>query len=183
MNPGPDSLQEGRQTFSFSDAWYFAKYDDGPAHLNLQKTLPSKAVDFCAVSDSLRVSTLIEVKDFRGHMIENKDRVEPNTRELADEVAQKVRDSLAGVIGQSRRAKGNWQKLVRALSKEDYQFVIVLWIELDAYGKPPITIKPRLDAHTKVLKERLAWTGAKVLVLSELFPDPLIPGISAKTTG
>jgi len=177
MQRGPIEFTEGRQAFCFSEDWYAAKYDNGAGHARLQRGVSSKAVDFCAVSADSNRSVLIEVKDFRGHGTENRERIKPETKALALEVAQKVRDSLAGVLGQVRVDGGGWRRLGRALANPDSELLIILWMELDSHARPAITIKPCLDAHAKVLKERLAWTGARVLVLSELVGGNILDGL------
>ena len=61
----------------------------------------------------------IEVKDFRGYRIQNKRRLSEG--ELAIEVAQKVRDSIAGIIGAYRTSGSweTWEPFVRSLRSRD----------------------------------------------------------------
>jgi hypothetical protein len=80
---------EGRLTFTFpSDA---SKYDDWSHYRNqfISTCQGAKAVDLVFVADG--TTWLIEVKDYRTHA-----RTKP--LDLADEVAIKVRDTLAGLL-------------------------------------------------------------------------------------
>ena len=101
--------------FTFGDSWTVAfKYDDsrfyrsGPERLkgeleersNNESKIVSqatRAVDVIGLhqEDGL---LLLEAKDFRGHRIENKNRLH---RQIILEVALKTRDTVAGLLGAS----------------------------------------------------------------------------------
>ncbi len=84
-------FEEGRIRFSFVDAHIATQYDNWRYYKkHFQKAAgSSKAVDFIVCKDD--VAWLIEVKDFRRHR-----RTKPI--ELCDEIAQKVRDTMAGIL-------------------------------------------------------------------------------------
>ena len=88
----PDvTLTEGRLSFAFKDIAFAEKYDDWQHYRNQYNRAcgGSKAVDFIvSKNDEL---WLIEVKDFRQQR-----RVK--TIDLADEIALKVRDTMAGLV-------------------------------------------------------------------------------------
>lgn len=88
---------EGALTFTFVPDAMASKYDDWAHYRNqFQATCHgSKAVDL--VLAERHTSWLIEVKDFRLH-------ARTKTIELADEIAIKVRDTLAGLISASLHA-------------------------------------------------------------------------------
>ena len=83
-----------RVRFTFGDDWVVVKWDDH-AHYRqgLIRQQGTKAVDLVAI-DAL-TAWVFEMKDFRGARIANKGRV---GTELAQEVADKVRDTFASMI-------------------------------------------------------------------------------------
>lgn len=71
--------------FSFDDDWRVLKWDEHPSYTGgLSKTSGTKAVDFLGIH--LDAPWFIEVKDFRGYRIENKERI--SAGDLAQEVAE-----------------------------------------------------------------------------------------------
>jgi hypothetical protein len=180
---GPLELQEGRQRFSFDERWLVAKYYQESPSKALQKAIqPSKAIDFCARTSSPDAVFFIEVKDFRTHHGENRERVDGSTGELASEVAQKVRDSIAGIVGAVRTNPDPfWSRIGKACASPRVDLFIVLWLELDSYGQTAQQMKPRLDAHLKKLKEQLRWSGAHVMLLNEQVWANDIPGMQVRT--
>jgi len=93
------TITEKKLTFNFPKAWLVNKYDEQSFYRKkVQKCRGTAAVDILALSETDLF--LIEVKDFRMHRIENKKRIQH--AELADEFAQKVRDTIAGLYGAYR---------------------------------------------------------------------------------
>ncbi len=91
----PSIFQEGRQQFEFDDHWSVEKYDDAKFYRKLcEQVVGTKAVDFVRLENREAV-WFIELKDFRGHKIDNKHRW---SAELPGEFAQKIRDTLPGLI-------------------------------------------------------------------------------------
>lgn len=86
------TIQEKNIRFTFPDTWRVSQYDRWPFYWNQFKDCcrGNKAVDFLAL-DPDRTLWLIEVKDFRLH---------PRSKEvdLCEEIALKVRDTLAGLL-------------------------------------------------------------------------------------
>ncbi len=99
------TLTEGRLTFTFDDDCDVGKYDDWSYYRQYFQSAAgsSKAVDFVCVSK--RVAWLIEVKDYRFH---------PRTKliELSDEIAAKVRDTLAGLATAATNAHDVHEKKI-----------------------------------------------------------------------
>jgi hypothetical protein len=88
----PDvTLIEGNLSFIFEDVDFAEKYDDWKHYRNQYSPAcgGSKAVDFI-VSKHDEI-WLIEVKDFRHHK-------RTKAIDLADEIALKVRDTMAGIV-------------------------------------------------------------------------------------
>jgi hypothetical protein len=132
-------IDEGKLRFEFESQWRVARYDGdektAPAHAfyqNQVSRLPgTKAVDFVGILVG-EGGYLIEVKDFRGYRVQNKKRL--SSRDLAIEVAQKVRDTIAGLVGAVRN-ETNPSILTESgllLFKKSETVRIVLWLEDDA---------------------------------------------------
>jgi hypothetical protein len=87
------SVTVGDLTFAFRDRWSASKYDEWSHYRNqfINVCHGVKAVDVVALEPK-GCCWLLEVKDYRLHV-----RTKPS--ELADEVAEKVRDTLAGLVG------------------------------------------------------------------------------------
>ena len=86
-------IPEGNLIFNFTNVDFAEKYDDWSYYRNRFTSAAgsSSAVDF-VVSINSDELWLIEVKDFRKHKREKR-------IDLADEIAKKVRDSMAGIFG------------------------------------------------------------------------------------
>lgn len=144
----PTQLDVEKQRFEFGDNWTVAlKYDDsrfyrgGPERLkgeleersnNESKTVPqaTRAVDVIGLHQQDGV-LLLEAKDFRGHRIENKNRLQ---RQIILEVALKTRDTVAGLLGAARSAVTEFpaEGLVAAM-QGGRMVTVVLWIEDDTF--------------------------------------------------
>lgn len=90
------NLREGSLEHRFEPEWLASKYDEWPFYRNHFKgsCCGNKAVDFLA-QDPQETLWLVELKDYRAH---------PRTKpiDVVDEVALKVRDSLAGLFAASK---------------------------------------------------------------------------------
>jgi hypothetical protein len=157
---------EGRLEFSFPAPWNVRKWDGEPAYQQgIKKLQESKAMDF--VAEQSAGLLLIEVKDFRGHRIENKARLKD--RDLAVEVAQKVRDTLAGILGANRvhTYGDDWRPFVDAAVTLKKPVSIVLWLEQDHSPRSAPGAKDQarntLEQH---LKGQLRWLTTHVFVVS-----------------
>ncbi|HEY2343094.1 MAG TPA: hypothetical protein VGH90_08710, partial [Chthoniobacteraceae bacterium] len=105
----PKVLDIERQRFEFGDRWIVAfKYDDSVFYRKeaaaLQGSIDAipqsaKAVDVIGLHDGMGLF-LLEAKDFRGHRIANKPRMQG---EVAVEVAVKARDTVAALVGAARK--------------------------------------------------------------------------------
>lgn len=152
---------EGLLRFSFDDDWRVLKWDEHPAYTGgLSKTPGTKAVDFVGIH--LDDPWFIEVKDFRGYRIENKER--RSGGDLAREVAEKVRDTLAALAWACERHPLDQDGLATFLRRivcREAKIPVVLWLEED---------RPLADAQASALaeaiKRNLPWLNAKVLVMS-----------------
>ena len=114
-------ITEGALTFTFPDDCQVSKYDDWSFYRNQFKGVAggSKAVDILCVNGD--TSWLIEIKDYRQH---------PRQKliDIADEVAIKVRDTLAGLAAAAKAAnEADQRKLARkALATSQWRVVLHL---------------------------------------------------------
>jgi hypothetical protein len=166
-------IQEENLLFKFSGNWScILKYDErdekGRPKLAEYRALHdattgAKAVDFTGILEKNNLM-LIEVKDFRSHETENSDRVV--TGQLATEVATKVRDTIAAIVGANRTSGTensdcfkHYFSLLGHLKKEIY---VILWCE----GEFSNQFKFANYNGVKLLKEKLSWLTTKVFILN-----------------
>ena len=92
------NITEGNLTFSFPDRCQASKYDDWSFYRKQFQAVAgeSKAVDILCVKGD--ASWLIEIKDYWQH-----NRTKPS--DIADELAIKVRDTLAGLAAVAKEVK------------------------------------------------------------------------------
>ncbi len=145
------------------------KYDEHPDYCSkICRLAGTKAVDFIGLwGDADGVLYWIEVKDFRGYRIQNKRRLSDG--ELAQEVAEKVRDSLAGVVGAygSSSDPDVWRPFVRSLWQKTSPMQVLLWLEEDDPRRPPGRRDNAAQVLSQEIKRRLQWLAARVLVVSQ----------------
>ena len=112
-------LTEGRLCFEFPADCLASKYDEWAFYRNqFQRVAGSKAVDFLCID--AEAAWLIEVKDYRH---------EPRTKpsKLHDEVAAKVRDTLAGLAAaHANDVSPDGETVRKALSKRRWRVVLHL---------------------------------------------------------
>jgi hypothetical protein len=134
-----------------------AAYRDG-----LRRRAGTKAVDFCVVTPSDE-PVLLEVSDLRGHRIENKRHV--GSGGLALEMAQKVRDTIAGLVWACERDLTTFERYERLVSRfvnRHAKLDVILWLEEDRPCDPASA-----DALRSAIHGRLrAWLNARVVVTS-----------------
>jgi len=162
-----------KQRFNFGDKWTVAfKYDDttfyrnGPERLKGElegHTQATRAVDVVGLHAAAGL-LLLEAKDFRGHRVENKARIKH--REIVVEIALKVRDTVAGLIGAARQNVSEFDsgEIKRACNRGK-DIIIVLWLEDDA-SKDVLRWKQQLEVLTQEMKAKMSWLEAKFYVLS-----------------
>lgn len=162
------TIQEGKLTFVFDDTWTVEKYDSHRDYTRKLGRIPdSKAIDFVAIRQGLDEALFfIEVKDFRGFRTENKSRI--SNGELAIETAQKVRDSIAGLIGAWRTSGDTktWAPYVRGLCRNRTEVRVLLWIEQDLPKTPREKRAVSEEVLAAEIKQRLRWLTTKVIVAS-----------------
>jgi hypothetical protein len=163
-------INEGKLTFRFPSDWQATKFDGWSFYQNQFQSVcgGAKAIDVLALEGS-RCAWLIEVKDYRQHR-------RTKTIDLGDEVAFKVRDSLAALLPAHVNANDMDERRFAGKSLESRSIRIVLHLEqptkhskLFPRAIDPAKVKQRLkqllkavDAHPKVLEKArmagVAWT-------------------------
>lgn len=155
----------------FGDEWDLVlKWDECRWHRNgINRFGDCKAVDVLALSRTRRQLLMIELKDFRGHRIENKERIKDG--ELFVEVGHKARGTVAGICGAARTGGDADVARIAAELVATTPLTVVLWLEedrraLDAPVTHRMRRKTRLDTMRRELKERLRWLTARVMICS-----------------
>ena len=114
-------IEEGNLTFSFPDRCEASKYDEWSFYRNQFQSVAggSKAVDMLCLDDD--ATWLIEVKDYR-HATRAK------SIDLGDEVAAKVRDTLAGLAAANASANDDDERNLaqQALAKRRWRVALHL---------------------------------------------------------
>jgi hypothetical protein len=170
------------------DSHRVLKWDEHRAFAEgLKRREGTKAVDICAEVDGTG-AVFVELKDFRGSAIENRERIRSN--ELAREVAEKVRDTLAGLVWACGRDLGEpfHEQLTRGYL-EAPKVLVVLWLEEDVVDVGGATalqdrirtvLKPHIEARVivtsslleKQSKRPLAWLRASGLPSERIAKRP-----------
>lgn len=169
----PISLTIEKQRFVFGDHWKIVfKYDDtkfyrdGPERLKGElegQMQATRAVDVVGLHIESGL-LLLEAKDFRGHRIANKTRIKHG--EIIVEVALKVRDTVAGLIGAARQKISEFDSAaIKAACSAGKKLIIVIWLEDDA-STNVLRWKQQLDILVQQMKAKMGWLNAKFFVLS-----------------
>ena len=164
------SLTEGQLIFQFPDDWKATKLDDWSFYRNQFQSVcgGAKAVDLVAV-EPRTCFWKIEVKDYRRHR-------RTKTIDLAEEVAVKVRDSLAALVAARANANDRDERELAAAALRCRRLRVVLHLEQPAKQSKlfpraidPAAVQQRLkqlikaiDPHPLVLETgrlgEVAWT-------------------------
>ncbi|TWI76745.1 hypothetical protein LZ24_00366 [Desulfobotulus alkaliphilus] len=115
-------FKEGSLTFRFPEGMRVFKYDDSTFYRKQFHAAfgGNKALDFILMEKGQ--TWLMEVKDYRG-------RTRTKALDLADELAFKVRDTLAGLTVAQNTASNGEEKELAALALAKKGFRIVLHLE------------------------------------------------------
>lgn len=99
------TITEGNLLFTFSETWSVSKLDEWSFYRNQFQSVcgGTKAIDILAIDLACSSCWQIEVKDYRQY---------PRTKaiDLAEEIAEKVRDSLALLVTASFNANDKHEK-------------------------------------------------------------------------
>ena len=176
-------IEEAYLAFEFGNRWRVLKLDEHRDYRErLGKLEGSKAVDFIGILDDFFLY-FIEVKDFRSHRIENKNRLLKGKLQecqliegkcqwfkgelpLSVELAQKVRDSVACIIAAYRTSSEpeQWAPYVKLLCHKEIR--VILWLEYDLPNHPSHRNKVKAFLSPKWFKQKLKWLTTHVYVES-----------------
>ena len=161
-----------RIRFEFGDSWTIVeKWDDADVFRNgIQRLSGSKAVDLVGAREGCLY--LMEVKDSHLEPIQNKER--QINGDLAQEIGQKVRDTVAGLVGAHRLGRAEWvsscAKILLASSLTQPRVRVVAWIE-DGGLRHAESHSKRGARHTTLyaqLQQSLVWLTRHVSMESPL---------------
>jgi hypothetical protein len=149
---------EGQLTFRFPVDWKVSKFDEWSFYRNQFQQVcgGAKAVDILAIEPKVCVWT-IEAKDYRQHR-------RTKAIDLAAEIAEKVRDSLAALVAAKANANDADEKAMAAAALRCPRLRVVLHLEQPAKHS---TLFPRAIDPANV-RQRL-----KQLIKS-IDPHPLV---------
>lgn len=156
-------IQEGKLQFQFPSDWQVCKYDDKNHFYqnHISQCQGTKAVDILAWSGNQLF--MIEAKDFRGDRINNKERITKG--ELVTEVAQKVRDTIAGLYGAYRCFNEELQPFYHQLFFGKRQQVkVVLLLEEDMPPTQIKSLKQKRTALAKAIHKQLKFLSVRCYV-------------------
>lgn len=175
------TLKERALSFTFSAAWKpVIKWDDTDFYRKrVQQLAGTDAVDIVALADDKLL--FIEVKDYRWTTTTPK----LWGAELAQKVAEKVRDTVAGLAGASRTAGegakstiADWTALGERVADNQTPLFIVLWFETGSYYQSSaLQRKKALSDMAQFIKSRLGWLTTKVFVY-DLTDRHNLPGLT-----
>jgi len=180
MVPFPESRLE----FSFDDNWRVVKWDEQPAYRD-PRTFGSSdgtsACDFLGHHAATGVF-FIEVKNFTG--FHHKNLLKLSSDQLIDMMAEKVRDTIAGVIWVRGRSYDQppvdalVTETLRALTTEVRSIRAVLWVE----DLPQLDVRAAGVMAQQIARRLTAWFGiARVIVTNtEIHHRDPLPGLTVR---
>lgn len=187
----PTTITERHLEFTFGDAWHVLRYDNEDEQADGRKTghpfyrervsrlKGTKAVDVVGTHGG-ETAYLVEVKDFRGFRAQNRRRI--TTNELATEIAQKVRDTLAGLVAAKRNhpAPGVLGSVAAMLTNPSRPVRIVLWLEDDAARGDARQWKAEQAVLADKIMTQIGWFSRRVLVVDQGSYQQQPPDIQAR---
>lgn len=166
-------FDESGLTFRFDDRWDVYHLDEEADYRNrIAKMLPgTKCVDFVGYDKESRLLLLMEVKGFRGYGMQDsvRERLLGTTDDITVEIAQKVRDSLAVIVGGARNStflSEVWKRQMEHLGHGG-TLKIIAWIEVDESTEVLLArAKVNMSTKRKMLRNRLKWLTSDVEILN-----------------
>ena len=164
------TIVEGALNFSFPADCQASKFDDWSFYRNQFQHVADgcKAVDIICFEND--VSWLIEIKDYRHHR-------RTKAIDIADELAIKVRDTLAGLATAAKAANdGNERRHARKSLAAKRRWRVVLHLEQPTI---PSRLRPRPIDHSALLLKlktrKLKAVDAHPIVCDRSRPHSRIP--------
>lgn len=173
-------FEESRLKFLFEEEWtHIVQFDEHTDYQKLKAHLnETKGVDFLGILN--KQVYFFEVKNFKDYRIENKDRLTNAGETLMQEVAQKVRDSLACIVSGSLNSTNDqsfWSDILSSITNGE-PIKVILWLETDNLEPTPTTRGRSRNQREEVnisdlqrkLQSKLKWltpTRGNVLILNQ----------------
>lgn len=180
--------------FEFPDEWEALKYDeDGGFYKQfVDKCQSTKAIDFLVLENNRQL--WIEVKNFRGDAAANQLRLSPTENDvpglvdtknyveekqwkdqitvsrkkvfIADEMAQKVRDTCAGVLGATLRDVPEFQPFSIAVQNK-LPVHVILFLQQDEERDQAIDFRRMALRIADKIRQQLGFMNATVEVINQ----------------
>ena len=161
-------IDEGELKFRFSDHCGVAKYDEWSFYRNQFQSIAggSKAVDVVCVSDE--AAWLIEIRDYRKHR-------RMKLSDIEDELAGKVRDTLAGLAAASANANDRDERALARRALRMRRWRVALHLE-----QPNVRTRLRpkpFDVASLLpkVRKKVKAVDAHPLVLNREKSHPAVP--------
>ncbi len=164
--------KESGLLFRFTEQWEVYQLDLEPDYREkICRQVPeTKCIDFIGFNQSKDILLFVEVKSFRGYGNRtNVQRLAGTNDDITVEIAQKVRDSLAVLIGGARHSThlpDNWKKCIYQLNK-DKALKVIAWVEMDI-STANLLKRANVNMSTRrnELRKRLTWLTSDVQILN-----------------
>ena len=185
----PTTHDEENLRFVFDDQWQVVTLDQSDFFReNLMPLQLTKSVDFCGVYRN-NVVYLVEVKDYRGSRIELKNDEKMHAGDaLYLQVARKVKDSVACLVGAARtQQKPLWRSCAgKMLAGGGLR--VVFWLEFDLGHRRryrhaahrEADMKAEASTREKQLKHALSWLTKHVAVANQHVDPATLPGATVR---
>jgi hypothetical protein len=162
-------FSESDLIFSFEDElWEVLKYDEDHNYIEIKNKLSgTRAIDFLTFYNNTLV--MFEVKGFRGYGTQKSvnDRLAEGMEVLTTEVAQKVRDTIAIIVGISRNTQVKntiWERAANQIL-ENKHLMVIAWIEEDLNTRAQkLRKKTEMSIRTEKLKIKLSWLTTAIFI-------------------
>ena len=161
-------IEEGDLKFSFPDHCEAGKYDEWSFYRNHFQSVAggSKAVDILCVSGD--AAWLIEIRDYRQH---------PRQKliDIGDEVASKVRDTLAGLAAASANANCRDERALARQALQRRRWRVALHLEQPNARSRLWRRKSRVVNVLSIVRTKVKAVDAHPVVLDRATRRPDIP--------
>lgn len=165
-------FKESGLVFRFDDRWEVYQLDEEADYRQkICKQIPeTRCIDFIGFNDADKILLFIEVKGFRGYGDKkNVQRLTGEKDDITVEIAQKVKDSLATIIGGARNSTNLpdvWKSHVEHLN-DNGNLKVIAWVELDVSTENLLRrAKTNMSTRRKELRKRLTWLTSDVDILN-----------------
>lgn len=165
-------FKESGLIFRFDDRWEVYQLDEEADYRQkICKQIPeTRCIDFIGFNEADKILLFIEIKGFRGYGDKkNVQRLTGEKDDITVEIAQKVKDSLATIIGGARNSTNLpdvWKNHVEHLI-ENGNLKVIAWVELDVSTENLLRrAKTNMSTKRKELRKRLTWLTSDVDILN-----------------